>query len=165
MLTGLFGRTSRLRRLLPRLAVSGRNVVFAGTDASDTSVVVQWLSGACMLARHEALAAVRGFDARYFLYWEDADLCRRLRAKGYRVRYVPGATAVHRVGHSSRTARPASIRAFHQSAYVYYATHVAPGAYNPKRLIARLLLTLRCWWLLRQHAVDDSRHVLRNRQA
>ena len=165
MLTGLFGRTSRLRRLLPGLAVSRRNVVFAGTDASDTSVVVQWLSGACMLARHEALAAVRGFDARYFLYWEDADLCRRLRAKGYRVRYVPGATAVHRVGHSSRTARPASIRAFHQSAYIYYATHVAPGAYNPKRLIARLLLTLRCWWLLRQHAVDDSRHVLRNRQA
>ena len=165
MLTGLFGRTSALRRLLPSLPVSRRNVILAGGATTDTSTVVQWLSGACMLAQREALSAVHGFDSRYFLYWEDADLCRRLRQHGYEVRYVPGATAVHRVGHSSRTARPASIRAFHESAYIYYATHVAPGAYNPKRWLARLLLTLRCWWRLRQNPVDDQRHVLRNRQA
>jgi len=61
------------------------------------------------------------------MYWEDADLCRRLRAHGYHVRYVPGATVVHQVGHSSRSARAASIRAFHDSAYQYYATHVAKG--------------------------------------
>jgi GT2 family glycosyltransferase len=164
MLTGLFGRTSPLRRLFPRLSVSRRNVILV-SDSSDTSTVVQWLSGACMLAQREALSTVHGFDARYFLYWEDADLCRRLRAHGYEVRYVPGATAVHRVGHSSRTARPASIRAFHESAYLYYATHVAPGAYNPKRWIARLVLTLRCWWRLRQNPADEPRHVLRNRQA
>jgi GT2 family glycosyltransferase len=165
MLTGLFGRTSLLRRLLPRLAVSRRNVILAGDGASDTSAVVEWLSGACMLARRDALAAVRGFDPRYFLYWEDADLCRRLRTHGYHVRYVSGATAVHCVGHSSRTARSASIRAFHESAYLYYSTHVAPGAYNPKRWLARLLLTLRCWWRLRQNPSDEPRHVLRDRQA
>jgi N-acetylglucosaminyl-diphospho-decaprenol L-rhamnosyltransferase len=165
MLTGLFGRASTLRRVMPWLSVSRRNVILAGAGTTDTSTVVQWLSGACMLAQREALSAVHGFDSRYFLYWEDADLCRRLRQHGYEVRYVPGATAVHRVGHSSRTARPASIRAFHESAYVYYATHVAPGAYNPKRWMARLLLMLRCWWKLRQNPVDDSRHLLRNRQA
>lgn len=149
MLTGLFGRTSLLRAVLPWLPVSRRNVVGAIPGASETSLVVEWVSGACMLARREALAAVRGFDERYFLYWEDADLCRRLRAKGYHVRYVPAATAVHRVGHSSRTARAFSIRAFHESAYLYYATHVAPGTFNPKRLLARLLLTVRCWVKLR----------------
>ena len=37
-----------------------------------------------------------------FLYWEDADLCRRLRNRGFHVRYVPGATAVHHVGQSSQ---------------------------------------------------------------
>jgi GT2 family glycosyltransferase len=92
---------------------------------------------------------VGGFDERYFLYWEDADLCRRLRAAGHEVRYVPAASAVHRVGHSSRTARAPSVRAFHDSAYLYYSTHVAPGALNPKRLLARALLAVRCWWLLR----------------
>jgi GT2 family glycosyltransferase len=149
MLTGIFGRASALRRLLPWLPVSKRNVVDQTVDAAGGSVVVDWVSGACMLARREALTRAGGFDQRYFLYWEDADLCRRLRAMGLHVRYAPAATAIHRVGHSSRTARQSSIRAFHESAYLYYATHVAPGALHPKRPIARALLTARCWWLLR----------------
>lgn len=145
MFTGLFGRTTLLRRVLPRLSVSRRNVVDDdGSGRDDDSVVVDWVSGACMLARRDALERVGGFDSRYFLYWEDADLCRRLRALGYRVRYVPRALAVHRVGQSSRTARESSIRAFHESAYLYYATHVANGVFNPKRPLARLILNTRC---------------------
>jgi hypothetical protein len=144
MLTGFFGRTGPLRNLLPSSAVSRRNVV-SGSE----SATVDWVSGACMLVRRQAFDDVGGFDARYFLYWEDADLCRRLRARGYEIRYAPAATAVHRVGHSSKTARAASIKAFHESAYLYYATHVAPGTLNPKRLIARVQLGARCWWRLR----------------
>lgn len=150
MLTGLFGRTGALRVLMPFLPVARRNVVVedaVGSGAS--SVVVDWLSGACMLVRRDAFMAAGGFDERFFLYWEDADLCRRLRSRGYHVRYVPGATAVHQVGRSSQTARRSSIRAFHDSAYLYYATHVAPGALNPRRLLARALLGARCWWQLR----------------
>lgn len=146
MLTGLFGRTAPLRRAMPDLPVSRRNVV--QETAEEDSLVVDWISGACMLARRDALRSVGGFDEAYFLYWEDADLCRRLRAAGYHVRYVPTASAVHRVGQSSRTARGAAVRAFHDSAYRYYATYVAPGALNPKRLLARLLLWLRCRWIL-----------------
>jgi GT2 family glycosyltransferase len=114
------------------------------------SVVVDWLSGACMLARRDALDKVKGFDERYFLYWEDADLCRRLRDAGYHVRYVPGATAIHRVGHSSSSVRASAIRAFHESAYLYYVTHVASGRLQPRRLLARTLLSVRCAWQLRR---------------
>jgi GT2 family glycosyltransferase len=150
MLTGLFGRTGSLRRLMPWLPVSARNVIpDAAIAAGAGSVVVDWVSGACMLMRREAFESVGGFDERYFLYWEDADLCRRLRTRGYHIRYVPGAEVVHRVGQSSRTARADSIRAFHASAYCYYATHVAPAALSPKRLLARVLLSARCWLALR----------------
>jgi|CXWL01.1.fsa_nt_gi GT2 family glycosyltransferase len=150
MLTGLFGRTSLWRRLMPASALSKRNVVLEDAARPMTgSLVVDWLSGACVLARRSALERVGGFDERYFLYWEDADLCRRLRGAGLKVRYAPSAVAIHQVGGSSRTARAASIRAFHTSAYLYYATHVAPGAWNPKRPIAWALLTARCWWRLR----------------
>lgn len=150
MLTGLFGRRQLLRRILPGSALARRNVVVEDAIRSgQESVVVDWLSGACMLARREALERVGGFDERYFLYWEDADLCRRLRTRGEEVRFVPGATAVHRVGHSSRTAQAAAIRAFHDSAYLYYATHVAPGALHPKRPVARAILAARRWWHLR----------------
>jgi hypothetical protein len=149
MLTGLFGRTGALRAFLPSSPVAKRNVVTSAGASSNGSLVVDWVSGACMLVRRTAFEEVGGFDARYFLYWEDADLCRRLRARGREIRYVPAAVAVHRVGHSSRTAHAASIKAFHESAYLYYTTHVAPGALNPKRAIARALLAARCWWQLR----------------
>jgi GT2 family glycosyltransferase len=145
MLTGLFGRSTFLRRLFPALAVSRRNVVGVAGESGDAGgVIVDWLSGACMLARRDALESVRGFDERYFLYWEDADLCRRLRARGFHVRYVPGATAVHSVGQSSKSLKASAIRAFHASAYLYYETHVAPRP-GPKRLLARVLLSARCW--------------------
>ena len=150
MLTGLFGRTGALRVLLPFLPVARRNVVTEdAVRTGASSMVVDWLSGACMLVRRDAFLSAGGFDERFFLYWEDADLCRRLRNRGFHIRYVPGATAVHKVGQSSQTARRSSIRAFHASAYLYYATHVAPGALNPKRLFARVLLGMRCWWQLR----------------
>ena len=151
MLTGLFGRSTLLRRVFPGLRVARRNVVGDEAVARGAgSVVVDWLSGACMLARRAPLEEVAGFDERYFLYWEDADLCRRLRGRGYVVRYVPGAGAVHQVGRSSRTAQAAAIRAFHASAYRYYATHVAPGRFSVKRGLARVLLALRCRLLLRR---------------
>ena len=161
MFTGLFGRTTLLRRLLPELSVSRRNVVLPDDVARDggDSLVVDWLSGACMLARRDALEKVNGFDERYFLYWEDADLCRRLREIVYPVRNLQGAIAIHRVAISSRRARSAAIRAFHESAYLYYSTHVAPGGSQRtldrrlrrrlKRLLARGILKARCYVHLR----------------
>ncbi len=150
MLTGLFGRTALLRRLLPWMPSARRNVVSdSAIRGGQRRVSVDWLSGACLLARRDALEVVKGFDERYFLYWEDADLCRRLRNAGYHVRYVPGATAIHRVGHSSKTARIPAIRAFHESAYLYYSTHNAPSVRHPKRIAAKVILGLRAWWLVR----------------
>ena len=59
-----------------------------------------WISAACMLARMEALAGVGFFDEEFFLYFEDVDLCRRLRTAGWRVRVQPAARCAHSEGHS-----------------------------------------------------------------
>jgi GT2 family glycosyltransferase len=48
-----------------------------------------------VMFRREAFDAVRGFDERYFMYFEDADICRRLWSRGLKVLYVPAATVVH----------------------------------------------------------------------
>jgi N-acetylglucosaminyl-diphospho-decaprenol L-rhamnosyltransferase len=145
LLTGLFGRSSLLTRLFPRSSMAQQNVrVDLGRGGA--SYEVDWVSGACMLARRDALTAVGGFDERYFLYWEDADLCRRLRDRGGSIRYVPAARVTHSVGQSSRSDQVLATRAFHRSAYLYYSTHVART--RLAQLTAWLLLTLRCRWKL-----------------
>jgi GT2 family glycosyltransferase len=62
---------------------------------------VGFLTGACVLLRVEAAAAVGGFDDRYFMYWEDVDLCDRLAARGGRIVWLPWVRVVHDAGQSS----------------------------------------------------------------
>lgn len=145
LLTGLFGRTSLLTRWFPASALARRNVQTLAPK-TERSFMADWISGACLLARRDRLLSVNGFDERYFLYWEDADLCRRLRQAGWTIRYVSDATVVHTGGVSSRSARAASIRAFHRSAYVYYATHLSHDPVT--RALGWLLLSARCRWKL-----------------
>jgi N-acetylglucosaminyl-diphospho-decaprenol L-rhamnosyltransferase len=54
-----------------------------------------WVAGMFMLFRSSVFQELLGFDERYFLYYEDVDLCRRLRKRGYEVLLVPTVSAVH----------------------------------------------------------------------
>ena len=56
---------------------------------------VPWVTGCGLLLRRECFLAVRGFDPDYFLYSEDADLCRRARAAGWTVWHEPNVQLVH----------------------------------------------------------------------
>lgn len=56
---------------------------------------VDWLLGAVLMVRREALEAVGLLDERFFLYFEDTDWCRRFWEKGWRVVYMAGAKMVH----------------------------------------------------------------------
>jgi GT2 family glycosyltransferase len=121
VLTAFFGRTSALTALWPGNPLSRAQLV--ADESTDTVMEVDWVAGSCLLARASAFRAVGGLDERFFLYWEDADLCRRLRLAGWRIVYFPHAEVVHQVGRSSRHVRARSLIAFHRSAYRYYAKH------------------------------------------
>lgn len=60
-----------------------------------------FLSGACLLLRREVFLALGGFDPAIFLFYEDDDLCRRLREAGHALVHVDGASARHGRGRSS----------------------------------------------------------------
>jgi len=69
----------------------GQPVAAAGTAARE----VGFASGAALVVRREAWNATGGFDARYFMYGEDLDLCLRLRLAGWRIGLVPAARVAH----------------------------------------------------------------------
>jgi N-acetylglucosaminyl-diphospho-decaprenol L-rhamnosyltransferase len=54
-----------------------------------------WIGGMFMAFRRETYAEVGGFDERYFLYYEDVDICARLRQRGYDVQVNPAAEVTH----------------------------------------------------------------------
>jgi GT2 family glycosyltransferase len=60
-----------------------------------------WVCGAVFMVRTEVLQKLGGFDPRFFLYWEETDVCKRLEDAGYQVWAVPGAQASHIGGASS----------------------------------------------------------------
>jgi GT2 family glycosyltransferase len=64
---------------------------------------VGWISGVCMAMPKRAYDQVGGFDARYFLYAEDMDLCRRLKSAGWAVFHLNRHGIVHHCGASSKT--------------------------------------------------------------
>ncbi|MBU6434069.1 MAG: glycosyltransferase family 2 protein [Nitrospirae bacterium] len=62
---------------------------------------VDWANGACFMVRRSLLEQLGGLDEAFFMYFEDVDLCRRLRRQGYRVRHIAEAEIVHLIGRSS----------------------------------------------------------------
>jgi len=67
----------------------------------DTAQPVDWVAGLFMLFTARAYASMGGFDERYFLYYEDVELCGRLRLAGWQVLWSPAATVQHDARRSS----------------------------------------------------------------
>ncbi len=70
----------------------------------DAAADVDWVTGACMLTRHEIFSTIGGLDEAYFMYSEELDWCHRIKDAGWRVVYYPAAQVLHHVGKSSEQA-------------------------------------------------------------
>ncbi|HEY1903639.1 MAG TPA: glycosyltransferase family 2 protein [Terracidiphilus sp.] len=68
----------------------------------DVEAAVDWVPGAFSIMRREALVTTGLFDPQFFLYCEEVDLCRRIKAKGFRVLYWPDVVVTHIGGESGR---------------------------------------------------------------
>ena len=119
---------------------------------------VDWIPGAFVFIGRKVWNTLGGFDERFFMYYEEVDLCRRLQDQGFTVQYWPQLKATHIGGASARTVARARVsRSGSQleswrmrSALLYYRKHHGPGAaWGWKALES-------CWTLLRR---------LRNRAA
>ncbi len=139
-LSGFLGRTSLLTRLFPRSSLVKSQFPAVTDQSRPTSV--DWVSGACMVVRRETLRDVGHLDERFFMYFEDADLCRRARAAGWLVYYLPHVEIVHQTGASSRS-RPKAIWLLHKSAFLYHRKHGAHGPFGVYSAAVLAGLTIR----------------------
>jgi N-acetylglucosaminyl-diphospho-decaprenol L-rhamnosyltransferase len=102
--------------------------------------------GAAMMVRGETLAQVGGFDERFFMYCEEIDLCRRIKALGWKIYCLPEAEIVHLVGRSTRQFRDQMFVALWRSRFLMFEKHEALAF----RWAARWLVHLGLWTMTRR---------------
>ncbi len=82
-----------------------------------------WVTGACMIARQQALKEVGDFDQNFFMFLEDVDLCHRMRKRGWEILYTPSTEVIHLRGKSMETNRARALKAYRKSQLHFYRKH------------------------------------------
>ena len=103
---------------------------------------VGWLSAACLLVRKKALDEAGYFDENFFLYFEDIDLCYRLRSKGWKLTFQPRAHVKHVGGTSTSTAKIFSRYFYRKSQIYFYKKHNSRTSLRLLRVYLWLNFTL-----------------------
>jgi len=99
--------------------------------------------GAALLVRGDLLRELGGLDDGYFMYFEEADLCRRIRARGSSIYYDPTPRVSHRGGESSRPEKDALFRIYIESMMRYKAGDLVDSRFRLFRGIFKVSFFLR----------------------
>lgn len=91
------------------------NGYYGGDFDVDREQDLGQLCGACLLIKREVIDRIGGIDEKLFLYFDEADWCRRAAAAGYRVRYIPSASIIHHEAQSAGLDKRRSIALWHNS--------------------------------------------------
>ncbi len=125
-------------------------------DHDRAAADVDWVGGACFLARRTAFEMVGGFDEAYFMYVEDVDLCWRLGQAGWRVGYEPGGRVVHALGGSSRSV-PYRMIAEHHRSLLRFVSKSSEGTRRALLPVVAAGLTVRTLAAWAHHALEGPR--------
>jgi GT2 family glycosyltransferase len=115
---------------------------------------VDWVTGCCLLARRDCWDDLGGLDPAFFLYYEDVDLCRRARRRGWTVWHDPQAALVHHLPLHRREV-PAHLRLVTRHALLTYATKhwsSVECALLAQVILAETLTRISTAWLLGDRA-------------
>lgn len=115
------------------------------TWAHDEERAVDFLIGACLLLRADALAEVGGFDEEFWLYGEEAELQRRMADRGWQVILAPQAVATH-VGGASSGDSATRLRHFYTGQMRFLRKHGGPLAWPVARIALLVGSVLRRRW-------------------
>lgn len=89
----------------------------------DKITSVDWLTGAALMIRKDVYNMVGGFDEKYFMYFEDSDLCKRVRDIGYSILYVPTTKVAHIRNETMKSYTEKVSIEYRKSQILYYRKH------------------------------------------
>jgi hypothetical protein len=95
---------------------------------------VDWVSGAVLLIRSEIYRKINGMDEEYFLYFEDIDLCKRVKNNGWKIFYETKFEVMHMRGSSVRKKSKEDISSIYHKSHLYYYKRHNPFQYHLLRL-------------------------------
>ncbi len=106
----------------------GRRVTYRGYPSRRETVSLaaqptDYVVGACMLARRDAIDQVGVLDEGYFMYSEEPDWCWRMRQAGWETWFTPAAVVTHFGGQSTRQVREAMLVALYRSKVRFFRRH------------------------------------------
>jgi GT2 family glycosyltransferase len=114
---------------------------------------VGWVSGCCLLTRREYFPGGKVFDEGIFLYFDDSELCARLRKMGKKVCYFPGTRIVHFGGASVQSMPARTALEYRRSQLHVYKKHLPRWQFGALKLY--LAFKYR-WKLLRSRDVNEK---------
>jgi GT2 family glycosyltransferase len=123
---------------------------------------VPWVVGAALAIRREAFEAVGGFDEAFFMYYEEVDLCYRMKALGWQTHFTPDAAIVHEGGASTAQYRTDMQVKFFASAIRFCQRHYSGMRLTALTTILKGIILAR--WIsdtLRLHVTRDTKKCIR----
>jgi len=111
-------RGFRLEGLFPRSRVLENYLL--GAEDHRFDMEVDWCLGSCLMIRRDALEDVGLLDENYFMYYEDIDLCYRMKQKNWKVFYIASAEMIHHYRRLSASLPPNQYSIHHLKSALYF---------------------------------------------
>jgi len=146
---------------------TGDGTVNGFKDARETD----WVPGAFSIIRRSVLDRVGYFDEKFYFYYEEIDLCRRIKAAGYSVWYWPDVVVTHLVGGSSKSKTDSEYKAnsndkmmlwYFRSTFIYYRKYYGFVGAQVIKNIQMIWHYLRVWKnkIVDQNKVGESQRIM-----
>jgi GT2 family glycosyltransferase len=150
-----------LGRLIRRY-IPGIRRLYWRTWPHDSASIVPWVKGAVLAMRREAFKSVGGFDESFFMYFEDADLCYRMKKAGWEIHFTPVTTIIHVGGASTDQVRTDMAVQLLHSTDLFYQRHSSQLSIGVMSIMVKSLMLAK--WIGGTLRLAFTRDVNRRRK-
>jgi GT2 family glycosyltransferase len=117
---------------------------------------VQYVTGADLFIRRDVFISLNGFDEKFFMYFEDDDLCRRANQKGYKAYVIPGPKIIHLEGKSSNTLHKIAMK--ETSFFIYNKKYMKKSTFQMFKMMYRIYTFIRLFSL--SYTISEKKELL-----